>query len=82
MNTPTGLEKDQDVRLNSDLQGKIRVLRKQSDIKLREFYDDYEKDTLDLQGLLDKVFLTNGRLFHHERILCWFPRYLELFEET
>lgn len=28
------------------------------------------------------MFLTNGRLFHHERILCWFPRYLQYCVEA
>jgi hypothetical protein len=31
---------------------------------------------------LDKAFLVNGRLFHHERILCWFPKYLKLTLRT
>ena len=37
---------------------------------------------MNLKALLDRIFLTNGRLFHHERILCWFPKYLELYEEA
>lgn len=37
---------------------------------------------VNLQCLLDKIFLTSGRLSHHERVLCWFPRYLSYFEQS
>jgi sestrin len=37
---------------------------------------------VNLKNLLDRLFLTHGRLFHHERILCWFPKYLEHFVDT
>lgn len=35
-----------------------------------------------MEALLEKGFFTNGRLFHHERILCWFPKYLQLSMQT
>ena len=44
--------------------------------------DEYDKSDINLQQLLVQVFLTHGRLFHHERILCWFPRYLQYFVES
>lgn len=33
---------------------------------------------VDLKELLTKIFLTNGRLMHHERVLCVFPDYLQM----
>eukprot|EP00347_Sterkiella_histriomuscorum_P015870 403355371 len=33
---------------------------------------------IDLQQLLTDIFITNGRLLHHERVLCHFPSYLSL----
>jgi hypothetical protein len=49
---------------------------------LEEVWDEYDKSKVNLKALLDRIFLTNGRLFHHERILCWFPKYLGLFYEA
>ena len=46
---------------------------------LSHVYDEYDKSEIDLEHLLKRIFLTNGRLPHHQRILCWFPRYLEHF---
>ena len=31
---------------------------------------------MDLEALLTEIFITNGRLLHHERLLCQFPEYL------
>jgi len=34
----------------------------------------FENDSeIDLQQLLIDIFITNGRLLHHERLLCFFP---------
>ena len=33
---------------------------------------------LDLESLLTEIFINNGRLLHHERLLCFFPEYLQL----
>ncbi|CDW89406.1 p53 regulated pa26 nuclear protein [Stylonychia lemnae] len=41
--------------------------------------NSYDNDSeIDLQQLLIDIFITNGRLLHHERILCFFPEYLQL----
>lgn len=40
-----------------------------------KFDDDNE---IDLQQLLIEIFITNGRLLHHERVLCHIPSYLNL----
>lgn len=39
-------------------------------------FDDYNE--IDLKQLLIDIFITNGRLLHHERVLCHFPSYLNL----
>ena len=31
-----------------------------------------------MQSLLTEIFITNGRLLHHERVLCFFPQYLKM----
>ncbi|CDW78780.1 sestrin-1 isoform 2 [Stylonychia lemnae] len=51
-------------------------------LDLSKVYDEFEKEYINLQDLLYRTFLTKGRLFHHERILCWFPKYLQHFDET
>ena len=41
------------------------------------------KTRVDVSGLLNKLFIENGRLYHHEVLLCkWFPRYLDLFSQA
>ena len=57
-------------------------MRRRNQLNLEAVYDEYAKAEVNLKSLLDRIFLTNGRLFHHERILCWFPKYLELFYEA
>jgi hypothetical protein len=58
------------------------IVRRRNQINLEAVYDEYAKAEVNLKSLLDRIFLTNGRLFHHERILCWFPKYLDLFYEA
>ena len=31
-----------------------------------------------MESLLVEIFITNGRLLHHERVLSFFPKYLEI----
>lgn len=57
-------------------------MRQSENFDLSNVFDDFDKSYVDIEGLLRRVFLTQGRLFHHERMLCWFPRYLQYFEET
>ena len=39
---------------------------------------NHEKCGFDLEQLLVDIFITNGRLLHHERILCLYPEYLQM----
>jgi len=38
--------------------------------------DSYIGEEVPLKSLLDDIFYTHGRVRPHERILCWFPKYL------
>jgi hypothetical protein len=61
----------------------MTVVRKYAGVTdLEQVFDEFDKQAINLKALLDRIFLTNGRLFHHERILCWFPKYLSLFYEA
>lgn len=58
------------------------IVKRKNECNLEKVYDEFSKSNINLKALLDRIFLTNGRLFHHERILCWFPKYLELYYEA
>ena len=58
------------------------MIRKEENFDLTGVYDEYEKKKINVQALLDKTFLANGRLFHHKRVLCWFPKFLSLHVQT
>lgn len=58
------------------------IVKRRNQEDLEGVFDEYAKTKVNLKAMLDRIFLTNGRLFHHERILCWFPMYLDLFYEA
>ena len=58
------------------------VIRKSKDFSVESVTDDYFGDQVPLKSLLDDIFYTHGRVRPHERILCWFPKYLEYFLNT
>lgn len=35
-----------------------------------------------LKSILDDLFFEHGRIRPHDRILCWFPKYLQYFAKT
>ena len=55
------------------------ILRKDPHFSIETVYDNYDKSMVELKPLLDDLFYTHGRIRPHERILCWFPKYLEYF---
>lgn len=58
------------------------VKRSNEEIDLENIFDEFDRSNVNMKALLDKIFFTNGRLFHYERLLCsWFPKYLEYFFE-
>lgn len=58
------------------------VKRLQLDFDITQVSCPYGKCSVPLKAILDDLFFENGRLRPHERILCWFPKYLEFFTET
>ena len=57
---------------------KFEVRRSSSIFSLRSYFKDMQFPALDLESLLTEIFINNGRLLHHERLLCFFPEYLQL----
>lgn len=49
---------------------------------ITQVYCLYGKCNVNVKAILDDLFFENGRIRPHERILCWFPKYLEYFTET
>ena len=58
------------------------VIRADKDFSVESVKDPYFGDEVKLKSLLDEIFYTHGRIRPHERILCWFPKYLEYFLDT
>ena len=49
---------------------------------LTEVFCQYGNCQVPLKSILDDLFFEHGRLRPHERVLCWFPRHLQLSAET
>ena len=58
------------------------VIRPGKEFMLEEVMDEYDQSVVPLKKLLDEVFYDLGKVKPHERILCWFPKYLEYFLKT
>ncbi len=58
------------------------VIRRQKNFSIESVMDTYYGDEVPLKSLLDDIFYTHGRVRPHERVLCWFPKYLEYFLNT
>ena len=58
------------------------VIRADKDFSVESVHDPYFGEEVKLKSLLDDIFYTHGRIRPHERILCWFPKYLEYFLDT
>ena len=58
------------------------VIRADKDFSLESVYDEYYKEKIPVKQLLDEIFYDHGRIRPHERILVWFPKYLDLFCKT
>ena len=58
------------------------VLRKESQ-KLDKIIDEYDKSEVNIEELLNRLFMQNARVYKHELLLVpWFPKYLQLFAEA
>ena len=58
------------------------VIRRQKNFSIESVMDTYYGKEVPLKSLLDDIFYTHGRVRPHERVLCWFPKYLEYFLNT
>lgn len=58
------------------------VKRSEKNLSVESVMDPYFGSDVKLKSLLDDIFYTHGRIRPHERILCWFPKYLEYFLDT
>ena len=58
------------------------VIRRQKNFSIESIMDTYYGEEVPLKSLLDDIFYTHGRVRPHERVLCWFPKYLEYFLNT
>ena len=58
------------------------VIRKDAAFSIEEVFDQYAQQDVGLKKLLDGIFYEHGRIRPHERILFWFPKYLEFYINT
>ena len=58
------------------------VIRADKNFSVEVVQDYYYGGEVKLKSLLDDIFYTHGRIRPHERVLCWFPKYLEYFLNT
>jgi hypothetical protein len=55
------------------------ILRKDPNFSLELVTDSYDMSEVALKELIDDLFYEHGRIRPHERIMCWFPKYLQYF---
>ena len=58
------------------------IIRKDPEFSLETVFDKYDSSNVQMKTLLDDLFYEHGRIRPHERILCWFPKYLEYFIQS
>ena len=58
------------------------VIREDESFSIDEVFDQYDQSNVELKKLLDGIFYEHGRVRPHERLLCWFPKYLEFYRNT
>ena len=70
------------MNLPSDVSDSGEVIREQANFSIESVFDKYDNCDVELKKLLDSIFYEHGRIRPHERILCWFPKYLEFYSDT
>ena len=70
------------LNLPSDVSDSGEVIREQANFSIESVFDKYDNCDVELKKLLDGIFYEHGRIRPHERILCWFPKYLEFYSDT
>jgi len=53
-------------------------LRFKDSINTENVQDEFSNgEMVDLYDILSKIFLIDGRIYKHYRLLPWFPKYME-----
>lgn len=66
------------LKLYRDSNGQLKVLREHEEFNLSEVQDELgDGIVVDLYSFLTKIFLIDGRIYKHYRLLPWFPKYFE-----
>jgi len=58
------------------------VRREDSNFDVTQMYCKYARSNVPVKAILDDLFFEHGRIRPHERILCWFPKYFQLYTDT
>lgn len=58
------------------------IIRENPDFDNNDVLCTYSNVSVQLKSLLDDLFFEHGRIRPHERIMCWFPRYLQLSSDA
>jgi hypothetical protein len=54
------------------------VIREKESLELSNVIDEFSnKSEVDLREILSKIFLIDGRIYKHYKLLPWFPKYME-----
>jgi len=54
------------------------VIREKESLELSNVIDEFSnKSEVDLHEILSKIFLIDGRIYKHYKLLPWFPKYME-----
>ena len=68
------------VKVYCDASGTLQVLRLKDSIGTDNIQDEFSHgESVDLYSILSKIFLIDGRIYKHYRLLPWFPKYMEQF---
>lgn len=54
------------------------MIREKESLELSNVIDEFSnKSEVDLREILSKIFLIDGRIYKHYKLLPWFPKYME-----
>lgn len=60
--------------------GEMKVIKMHDKLDLTDVKDEFaNSDSVNTYEIMQKIFLMDGRLYKHYRLLNWFPKYMEYF---
>jgi hypothetical protein len=66
------------IKVYRDGAGQLQVLRLRNQIDTANISDKFsDGESVDLYDILKKIFLIDGRIYKHYKLLPWFPKYME-----